>query len=192
MSQENSSLIKFTPTLPFPTNTIPTCYVECQDENSNEYEYQEYPPHIFEIAKKAAVKRKIMRELKSWLVSHDTMMNCYENDHEGWQRFPLRRKSTPEDMEYMDQITSSSYLDEIFEKNKDYFFVDDWRDLISVKSVPSPREDCNVYVESFGKSAERLNDHDPQQFYIKTLESISESRCYNFFSIPKPSVLTYF
>ncbi|CEF62929.1 Hypothetical protein SRAE_1000119600 [Strongyloides ratti] len=177
--------------LPFALNMFNNCYLECQDENFNEHEYHEYSPHIYEIAKKTAVKRKIMKELEDWLVSHDYMMNCYEKDHEGWHRFPLRRRSTPEDMEYMDQITNSSFLDDVFKENKDNFFVDDWRDLISVKSVPCSRNGRCVYVESFGKSAERLNDVDPQYFYIKTLENISEGRCYTFFNSRKPPVLQF-
>uniref|UniRef100_A0A0K0E101 Phage protein n=1 Tax=Strongyloides stercoralis TaxID=6248 RepID=A0A0K0E101_STRER len=167
-------------------------YLDGRDENFNGYDYEEYSPHIFEIAKKTAVKRKIMKELEDWLVSHDYMMNCYEKDHEGWHRFPLRRRSTPEDMEYMDQITNSSFLDDVFNKNKQHFFVDDWRDLICVKSVSNAKNGQCVYFESFGKSAERLNDADPQLFYIKALEVIARNGYCDFFSNRKPSGMPFY
>uniref|UniRef100_A0A0N4ZTJ9 Histone-lysine N-methyltransferase SETMAR n=1 Tax=Parastrongyloides trichosuri TaxID=131310 RepID=A0A0N4ZTJ9_PARTI len=174
-----------------PMVTIPNHYVETSDDSTNEHDNEEYSPHVFEFAKQTAVKRKIIKELEDWLVSHDFMMNCYEKDHEGWHRFPLRRRSIPEDMEYMDQITNCSFLDGVFQNNKDYFFVDDWRDLIAVKTAYFPRTGRRGYAESFGKSAERLNDIDPQQFYVKALENISSTKCQNMFYNRKTHLLPF-
>uniref|UniRef100_A0AC35U350 Protein kinase domain-containing protein n=1 Tax=Rhabditophanes sp. KR3021 TaxID=114890 RepID=A0AC35U350_9BILA len=125
---------------------------------------------LHKTAKASIVKTKIIDELSKWLVHPHIMESRYEEDHEGWQRFPLNRKSIPEDNEYIDNLTGDRFLDKVFQKNKKHFTFGCWKNLSVVKRNPYPLSESSEHVLAHPYIANHLNDEDPKIWFMECLQ----------------------
>uniref|UniRef100_A0AC35TJY9 ARID domain-containing protein n=1 Tax=Rhabditophanes sp. KR3021 TaxID=114890 RepID=A0AC35TJY9_9BILA len=130
------------------------------------------------------VKNKIDDELRNWLVNTETMNGNYEQDHDGWHRFPFSRLAIPADLEYMENLTGDAFLDKVFKKHKQHINAADWRQLpLYVKKQYRINGESSEYITKFPLNIHELNTENAKEWVLETLQKIrsieqSNNRCY--------------